>query len=179
MALLGYNANEVEDSGIGQPLPAGKYVMIATGDEQKPTQSGGQYISLEMTVHDGGPKQGRKVWENLNIVNSNPVAENIGRATLNRLALAAGIQAADFVDSSQVLNIPVVVTVAIDTKDTSRNKIKKFEAWDGVSIPNPVATQAAARVATPPVATTPAAPPYAMPATPPTPPTPPAPPAVG
>ena len=48
MATLNFNANDIAPTDSFDPLPAGEYLCVITGSEEKPTKTGnGSYLELE------------------------------------------------------------------------------------------------------------------------------------
>lgn len=92
-SLLGgqqFDANQVEPNAAYEPMPAGFYPMMITDSEMKDSQSGGQYVKLTIEVVDG-PKKGRKVFSNLNLVNANQQAVDIARRDLSAICHSVGV----------------------------------------------------------------------------------------
>ena len=149
MAKIGFNANNVEPSTPMDVLPAGKYLCIAIASELKPTKNGaGEYLQITFEVLDGQCK-GRKIFERLNIRNSNKTAEDIAQRALSALCHAVGVIELD--DSDQLHNIPVTLDVAIDPAKgeySASNKVKGYTAAGG-SAPAPTARAAAPAAAAP------------------------------
>ena len=92
-ALMGgnqFDANQVEPNTAYEPLAAGFYPMMITDSEMKDSKSGGQYLKLTIEVCDGQSK-GRKVFSNLNLVNSNQTAVDIARRDLSSICHAVNV----------------------------------------------------------------------------------------
>jgi len=126
-----------------EPLPAGEYVAIATDSEMKTNKSNeGQHLNIAFEIIDG-EKTGRKVFANYNVVNPNPEAEKIGRGELAALCKAVGVSNPK--DSSELHGKPVMLVVAIDKKDATRNAIKGYKAatQDAAPAAKPAAKPAA------------------------------------
>lgn len=68
-------------------------------------------ISISVQVVDG-PRKGRLVFENFNVVNSSVTAQAIGRAQLGRLCTALGLPALRH--ESELCMKPFIGTVAIE-----------------------------------------------------------------
>ena len=152
MATFSFNAASVEPMQPRSfaPLPDGEYEMIITKSDVKPTKAGnGHYLELEMQVI-GGEHSGRRHWERLNVDNPNKQAEDIATAALAALCIAVDVP--DMTDTVQLHDIPFVVTMEIDRKDPTRNRIAGYA--------NSAATTSAAPVK----AAAPAAKPAAAPA---------------
>jgi uncharacterized membrane protein len=159
MAKIGFNANQVEPSTPMDVLPAGKYLCMAIASELKPTKNGaGEYLQITFEVLDGTHK-GRKIFERLNIRNSNKTAEDIAQRALSALCHAVSVIELD--DSDQLHNIPVTLDVAIDPAKgeySASNKVKGYVAAGGSPVHRQAMVQAAAERAAPAPAATSGAP---------------------
>ena len=88
MAELGsFNPDAVTDDR--EILEAGNYVAQIIESSLAETRTGGQMLKLTWEIIDG-PKAKRRVWENLNIINSNPDAQAIAERSLKRICAAVG-----------------------------------------------------------------------------------------
>lgn len=106
------------------PLPPGDYPAIVSQTDMKDTKAGtGQYIELTIQVIDG-EFSGRRIWERLNVINPSEQTVQIARAQLNQLAQACGVNALK--DTDQLLDIPFTLTLDIDRKDNTRNRVKGY-----------------------------------------------------
>ena len=129
MAHLGFNAAAIEpDTGPSKGiLPKGVYVVICEKSEVKATKKGtGHILALTFVVQEGEYKK-RKIFDNINIQNENPVAQRIGQQHLAAFCHAVGIGQLD--NSYQLHGIPVEVEVGIQpAKDgwEEKNVIKGF-----------------------------------------------------
>ena len=109
MAILNFNANEVEPSRELDPIPAGKYVAVITDSEMKDTRAGtGRYLQLEFEITDG-EYVGRKLWSRLNIENQNAEAVRLARADLSAICRAVNVLTPS--DSIDLHNLPLVIKV--------------------------------------------------------------------
>jgi hypothetical protein len=148
MAKIGFNANNVEPSTPMDVLPAGKYLCIAIASELKPTKNGaGEYLQITFEVLDGQFK-GRKIFERLNIRNSNKTAEDIAQRALSALCHAVGI--IELEDSDQLHNIPVTIDLDIDPAKgeySAQNRVKGYSAAGGAQTSAPATRQAPAAAA--------------------------------
>ena len=145
-----------DDRGGFEPLPQGKYNAMIIESTVKDTKAGtGQYLELVCQVLDGAHVN-RKVWHRLNIVNPNPVAENIGRKDLAVLMINLGLPP-QMVDTQELHGKPFVMGLKISQRDG-------YEPSNDVSFTAPAANQptAAPMVGrpTPPPTATVAAPPW-------------------
>lgn len=74
-----YSFGNLDDAPERQydPIPAGNYMLRATDLEMRQTKSGtGQYLNVAFEVV-GGPHEGRKFFENFNLINQNQQAVDI------------------------------------------------------------------------------------------------------
>lgn len=111
MAFLGntFDATTVEPSSPRELLPAGEYLVQIVESEMVETKAGdGQMLKLTLDIVDG-PHAGRKLWDNLNLVNRNQTAVEIAQRTLSAICHATGkLQVSD----SEALHfIPMIATV--------------------------------------------------------------------
>jgi hypothetical protein len=98
-----------------------------------------------------GPLQGRHVYDQLNLINPNPTAEEIAQRTLSAICHAVGkLQVAD---SEELHFQPMVVKVAV--KPNGYNEVKGYKPVQQAAT---VAATQAQRPATAPVANQPPAP---------------------
>jgi hypothetical protein len=128
MAILNFNANEVDPASSFDPIPAGKYVAAITASEMKPTKAGtGHYLELTFELLDG-PHKSRQLWARLNLDNPNPKAVQIAQGELSAICRSVGVMQAQ--DSSQLHNLPLCIKVACkkreDTGDIT-NEIRGFQ----------------------------------------------------
>lgn len=134
MASLNFNAQSVEPAAAYDVLPAGPYLAMAIASELKPTKNGsGEYLQITFEVLDGQFK-GRKLFDRLNIRNSNRTAEDIAQRALSALCHAVGV--IQLADSEQLHNIPVVLDVSIDAGKGDygpSNRIKAYKPANGAA----------------------------------------------
>jgi hypothetical protein len=129
MAILNFNANEVEPSTAPEAVPAGKYIAVIVESEQKPTKSGnGSYLELTFEIIEGEYK-GRKVWARLNLDNPSAAAVKIARGELSALCRAVNVMTPK--DSVDLHNLPLEINVKCkrngENGDIS-NEIKGYAA---------------------------------------------------
>jgi hypothetical protein len=127
--LRGFDANQVEQSGGFEPIPAGKYVAVITESEMKPNKAGtGSYLQLTFEIIEGDYK-GRYLWSRLNLDNPNSTAVQIARMELAAICRAVGVLTPK--DSVELHNLPLVVHVRCkkrqDTGEIS-NEIKGYSS---------------------------------------------------
>jgi hypothetical protein len=132
MANLG-ETFDTEQMDLGDDLlPPGEYFAQAIEAELKDTQSGGTMLTFTFEILDGD-FQGRRIWERLNYINNNEMAQRIARREMGRFAMAIGLNT--FSDTEDFLFKPVRIDVAI-RKDKNgqypdQNGIKKYLPVDG------------------------------------------------
>jgi hypothetical protein len=144
MALLQFNAEAVAPQQSFDPLPAGDYLAYITDSEIVPTKDGtGQRLKLRWDVIDG-PMKGRVVFDGLNIVNKNPVAEEIAQRMLSGLCHATGVT--QLQDTQQLHGIPVVIKVKIRRDESGQygdsNEVAAYKKAGGMQ-PAPALQQVA------------------------------------
>lgn len=143
-----FNAAEVETPSR-DVIPPGEYLCEVTDSDTKPNKAGtGEYLALTHQIVEGEHK-GRFVWSNLNLVHPNEKAVQIARSELAALCKATGVLAPK--DSSDLHNKPVLVRIAIDPKDNTRNVVKGYKPAGA----QPVKASVAAAPAAAPKASTP------------------------
>ncbi len=139
MSTLNFNAADVEPSAGFDAIPAGKYQVIITDSEMRPTKNGnGQYLWLEFEITTGEYK-GRKLWSRLNLENPNPDAVRMARADLSAICHAVNVM--NPADSIELYNLPLTVTVRCrKTPDEEIvNEIKSYGPRETTSAPQPAA----------------------------------------
>ncbi len=138
MADLGnFDARTVEPESF-EPLPSGKYLVIITESEMKPTKNGqGKYLQLKLQVIEG-PCKNRLLWARLNLENANAKAAQIARGQLSAICRAVGVLTPR--DSQELHNLPLVANVVskprADTGEPS-NEVKGFAARQSQAMPQP------------------------------------------
>lgn len=164
MAQLNFDARTVApDQGQQDPVPAGWYKVVMDKSEMKPTKDGtGQRLEMQFKIIDG-QFTGRKIFEGLNLVNSNPVAQEIAYKQLSAICHAVNVLVAQ--DSSQLHNIPLQVKVNLKPASgqyEAKNEVKAYKNINEVVQAAPVAAPGApASFAPPPAAPAAFAPPAA------------------
>lgn len=128
MANLGtaFITDEMPSGGNYEALPAGWYNATIAGAEVKTTKSGtGRYIAVKYMV-TGPTHEGRIVFSNLNIENSNPKAEEIGRQQLRSLMEAIGLP--KMTDSDQLIGGAVKIKLKIESDEQygDRNNVAGY-----------------------------------------------------
>jgi hypothetical protein len=148
MASINFNAEQVEPQQSFDVLPKGKYLAMAIASDLKPTKNGsGQYLQFTFEIVDGQFK-GRKIFERLNIQNSNKVAEDIAQRALSSFCRAVGVL--NVSDSAQLHNLPVMIDLVIDEGKngySDQNRVNGYSAANGAAPRSTVAPAQAAPVA--------------------------------
>jgi len=115
MATLNFNANDVDPNVGFEPIPAGKYLVVISSSQMKPTKNGkGEYLELEFEVLEG-PYKGRKIWDRLTLVHPNEQTVQIARGTLSAICHAVNVMAPK--DSIELHNLPLVASVGIKKRE--------------------------------------------------------------
>ncbi len=126
-ALSQFNPDDVSDDR--EILPAGNYIAQIIESSLATTKSGGTMLKLTWEILDG-PLTKRRVWENLNIVNSNADAQAIAERSLKRICGAIGH--AGVLNDSEALHFkPAEITVAIQPAKGEygeQNTVKGYKA---------------------------------------------------
>jgi hypothetical protein len=185
MALLRFDASQVEPNKPLEPIPAGFYNARIIESEMKPTKNqDGAYLALTLEILDG-QYQGRKIFDRLNLQNPNAQAMEIAYRTLSAICHAVGVYQVN--DSSELHGRPLSVKVSLRPAQTNSqtgdhyeaiNEVKGYKAIEGSTAqlntgmppaaPPPQAPPPQAPPAwQPPPAAAPATPPPAAPAAPP------------
>lgn len=148
MSTLNFNASEITPQSF-DALPAGRYLCVITESDIKPTKSGsGEMLKLTFEVIEGEYKN-RKLWDRLNIVNSNADAERISRERLSAICHAVNVLTPK--DTCELHDIPLCVTVRTKPNDDGElvNEIRGYAPREKYAAP--VASNATnAAAATPP-----------------------------
>lgn len=125
--LDGFNANDVEPAADFEPIPAGKYLVVITDSEMKPTKSGsGQYLELTFQVIDG-PHKNRKLWSRLNLDNPSAQAVDIARGELSAICRAVGVMQPR--DSSELHDRPLLVTVKCRRREDTGDVVNEIKGY--------------------------------------------------
>ena len=125
MAVLNFDATQIETTSR-DPVQPGTYEAVITESETRPCRNGqGLGINLTFEILSEAAK-GRKVWYWINYLHPKAEAQRIGQEELARICKAVGIGHLD--DTVQLHNIPMMITVALDKDDPTRNTVKKVAA---------------------------------------------------
>lgn len=134
MAQLGteFDATTVDPSG-GYPLvPAGKYMAQIIASDMRPTKDGnGAYLQLELEIIDG-PEAGKKVFDRLNLHNTNQTTVAIAQRSLSQICHATGILSVS--DSEQLHARRMLIDVRIEPgtgQYRDQNRVFSYMPPDG------------------------------------------------
>jgi hypothetical protein len=159
MASLTFDATTIAPATPFEVLPPGKYLAHIIESEMIPTRMGdGQYLKLTFEVLEG-PYQGRKIWDQLNLVNANQQTVEIAQRMLSAICHAVG--QVHVSDSEQLHFKPLIVTLKVEPAGPdkggvhreARNKVTGYAAPNaGIGAPPaPRPARPAPRPAAPPV----------------------------
>lgn len=106
-----FDATSVEPTTAYELLPAGKYKAQIVESEMRVTKNGmGQFLWLMLDILEGEHK-GRKIFDQLNLVNPNPTTVEIAQRTLSAICHATGRLQVN--DSEELHLIPMTIQVKI------------------------------------------------------------------
>ncbi len=106
-----FDATSVDPTTPFELLPAGKYRAQIVESEMRVTKNGmGQFLWLMLDILDGEHK-GRKIFDQLNLVNPNPTTVEIAQRTLSAICHATGKMHVS--DSEELHLIPMTIQVKI------------------------------------------------------------------
>ena len=145
MASLMFDASTI-DTSSHDPVKPGTYEAVIADTEVRPTRNGnGKGINVTFEILSGDAK-GRKVWAWINFQHPKAEAQRIGQEELARLCKAVGVGKLD--DTTQLHNLPMMITVGIDKDDPTRNVIKGYRAKEGTAAAPASAPQGSGAAAT-------------------------------
>lgn len=141
MAFLGqeFDSTQVEPSKPRDVIPPGTYMSYIDASDMKPTKKaqadeayGGpaandRLLALTFKIV-GGEHDGALVFNNLNIMNSNPTAQEIAQKDLSAICRAIGKERIK--DSNELHNKPMQITVDVERKEgySPKNIIKGYKS---------------------------------------------------
>lgn len=168
---LNYDATNAPINRPLDPIPSGWYNAKVVETAQEPTRAGdGHFLKVTTEIIDG-PFAGRKLFDQLNLWNSNPTAVEIAYKTLGAIQHATGVLNMQHTD--QLLNIPLKVKVKLKparqetnpdgTPGKSYDASNDVKGYDHINSAHDVVSAPAGGVAGAPTG---AAPPWAAPGAP-------------
>lgn len=129
--LNGFNAHDIDPNTGFDPIPSGKYLVVITATDMKPTKNGkGEYLEIEMEVLEG-PHKGRKLWDRLTLKHTNEQTVEIARGTLSSICRAVNVMKPR--DSVELHNVPLVASVGLKKREDNgemANTIRGYEKRD-------------------------------------------------
>jgi hypothetical protein len=106
-----FDATGIDPTTGYDVIPAGKYRAQIVESEMRVTRNGmGQFLWLMLEVIEG-QYQGRKLFDQLNLVNSNPQTVEIAQRTLSAICHATGKLQVN--DSTDLHLVPLTIQVAV------------------------------------------------------------------
>ena len=106
-----FDATSVEPTTAHELLPAGKYRAQIVESEMRVTKNGmGQFLWLMLDILEGEHK-GRKIFDQLNLVNRNEQTVEIAQRTLSAICHATGKLQVN--DSEELHLIPMTIQVGV------------------------------------------------------------------
>lgn len=132
-------------------LPNGVYLMEVEAADVAPTSTGsGTMLKTTMKVIEPTDFEGRKLFNNYNIENNNPQAQEIGQKQLAGLCRAMSISSVD--DTDELLFKSFTATIGLgkpskDGKYPARAEIKRYHFPDEGNVPAPAIDATQPRVA--------------------------------
>lgn len=128
MAQIGNFDSDAVDPNVGfDPLPPGDYIMKITSSDLRVTKgnAANKYVWLEHTIIDG-PFKNRKLYNNLNLWNTNVQAVKIAEGMLAQLCKAVGKKTIS--DTVELHGLMFTARVGLDTKGDRgpQNRIDKY-----------------------------------------------------
>lgn len=161
MAIINFDASQVQPSVPFEVIPTGDYVVMIVDSQMKPTSDGnGQYLQLQLQVIDGNRK-GATLFDRLNMVNRNQQTMEIAQRTLSAVCHAVGVLQVQ--DSTQLHNRPLIARVVYKEPEPKKDGSGMWDAKNEIKGYKPIAAATAAPAASP--AQTAAAPVFQAPAT--------------
>ncbi|MDR9428953.1 DUF669 domain-containing protein [Salibaculum sp.] len=134
-----FDASSIDPTTAYELLPAGKYRAQIVESEMRATRNGmGQFLWLMLDILDG-PHQGRKIFDQLNLVNPNPTTVEIAQRTLSAICHATGRMQVS--DSEELHLIPMTIQVTVKPPKNGYGESNAIRYM--VPDPSPAAPQAA------------------------------------
>lgn len=129
----GFNADIVEPTEDFKPVPAGDYVAMITDSEIRSCSDSakdpdGELLWLGLEILEGDYK-GRKLWDQLNVVNKNAQTVEIAQRDFSAICRACGKRLVR--DSTMVHEIPMNISVIVKPAKgdwAAKNEIKKYKS---------------------------------------------------
>ncbi len=110
---LNFDASKVAPAVPFEAVPTGWYTTMITATEDTPVQNNPEnsYLLVEHTILLPEEFKGRKVFDRLNLKNSNPVASEIAYRSLSAICHAIGV--IQVTDAAQLHNLPMLTKISL------------------------------------------------------------------
>ena len=129
MAKFSFDSSTVEASGSGSampPIPDGTYHAMVMDSEIKTTAKGGTMIVLEWHIIGDG-YDGRRIWQNYNVVNAN---ENTQKRALAEMASACdAIGLESYKDTDELHMQEIKITVSTEPGSNGYGPRNRIDAY--------------------------------------------------
>jgi hypothetical protein len=157
MENFSFDATQHEPQTAFDPVPDGWYAVTVTGAEWSPTKAGPQLLKLTLEIDGNAHPQfaNRKLWDRLNLNNTNQQAREIAQRTLSSICHAIGkLQLAGISDLLGARLRCKAKAIPAEGQYEARNEVKGYKALDEAvgpkeTRPAPVANAASAPKAAP------------------------------
>lgn len=124
---LGFDPAKTEDMGEGfKVVPPGTYNVVVVDSDVKNTKNGGKMLELKYQIIDG-QYVGDTLIDRINLINSNDMAEKIGRSQLKHICDAVGHKG-QLKDSNQLHGKPFSVKVVIEPFESNKEPGKMLDS---------------------------------------------------
>ena len=139
MAALGhtFDSSTVAPAEARAVLPPGDYVaQIVRSEMKENSKRTGSFLEIELDIMDGA-HAGKKLWDRMNLVNTNQQAADIAARTLSAICHSTGQITVS--DSDQLHFKPMLVKVAVRPAGPDKggvlreaqNEVKGYSATNG------------------------------------------------
>ncbi len=150
-----FDATQHEPQTAFDPVPDGWYAVVVTGAEWAPTKAGPQLLKLTLEIDGNAHPQfaNRKLWDRLNLNNTNQQAREIAQRTLSSICHSIGkLQLAGISDLLGARLRCKAKAIPAEGQYEARNEVKGYKALDEGAVTKsaaPVAQTAATPKAAP------------------------------
>ena len=140
MALLNFDSSQVAPQEAFEAIPAGWYVAQMSASEMTPTKDNtGAFLKCEFTILAPQEYANRKIFDRLNLQNSNAQAVEIAYRQLSAICHSIGVIQVQ--DSAQLHGRPLQVKVSVRAAGVgadgvireATNEVKGYKAIDGAA----------------------------------------------
>ena len=143
-----FDASQNEPQVAFDPVPDGWYAVTVTGAEWAPTKAGPQLLKLTLEIDGNAHPQfaNRKLWDRLNLNNTNQQAREIAQRTLSSICHAVGkLQLAGISDLLGMRLRAKAKAIPAEGQYEARNEVKGYKALDEAAAPKAAAPAAPAQ----------------------------------